>query len=85
MVNIISSSFILKFSHTSTNFCHSRVVYYSQGNNPNKNKKDVDQMSTLKATIINQVETLEDEELLALVYSFVSGILEVLNKDNAST
>ena len=42
-------------------------------------------MSTLKATIINQVETLEDEELLALVYSFVSGILEVLNKDKAST
>ena len=41
-------------------------------------------MSTLKATIISQVETLEDEELLALVYSFVSGILEVLNKDNAS-
>ena len=41
-------------------------------------------MSTLKATIINQVETLEDEELLALVYSFITGIFEVLNKDNAS-
>ena len=42
-------------------------------------------MPTLKATIINQVETLEDEELLALVYSFVSGILEVLSKDNTPT
>lgn len=42
-------------------------------------------MSALKATIINQVEILEDEELLALVYSFLTGILEALNKDNAST
>lgn len=42
-------------------------------------------MSELKATIHNQVEILEDEELLALVYSFIVGILEALNKSNAST
>ena len=35
-------------------------------------------MSALKATIINQVEILEDEELLSLVYFFISGILEAL-------
>lgn len=33
-------------------------------------------MSEIRATIISQVETLEDEELLALVYSFIVGILE---------
>lgn len=42
-------------------------------------------MSELRATIHNQVEILEDEELLVLVYSFIVGILEALNKDNAST
>lgn len=41
-------------------------------------------MSALKATIINQVEILEDEELLSLVYSFISGILEAL-EDKASS
>lgn len=39
---------------------------------------------TLRATIIKQVEILEDEELLALVYAFILGILEGLGKDNAS-
>lgn len=38
----------------------------------------------LKATIISQVEVLEDEELLALVYSFISGILEALNDNDVS-
>lgn len=39
---------------------------------------------TLKATIMHEVEILEDEELLILVYSFILGILEGLGKDNAS-
>ena len=39
----------------------------------------------LKATIIHEVEILEDEELLALVYSFVNGILEALNTNNTSS
>ena len=42
-------------------------------------------MSALKATIINQVEVLEDEDLLALVYFFISGILEALNTNNTSS
>jgi hypothetical protein len=39
---------------------------------------------TLKATIMREVEILEDEELLFLVYSFILGILEGLGKDNSS-
>jgi hypothetical protein len=42
-------------------------------------------MSDIKATIIREVEILDDEDLLALVYFFLTGILEALNKDNAST
>jgi hypothetical protein len=33
---------------------------------------------------MHEVEILEDEELLSLVYSFISGILEAL-EDKAST
>ena len=40
---------------------------------------------TLKATIMHEVEILEDEELLVLVYSFILGIIEGLSKDNTST
>ena len=61
------------------------MVYYSQGQNPNVNKKGVEEMSdTLKATIMHEVEILEDEQLLVLVYSFILGIIEGLGKDNAS-
>ena len=38
----------------------------------------------LKATIIHEVEILEDEELLALVYSFINGIARGLRKNNTS-
>ena len=41
-------------------------------------------MSNLRATIISQVEILEDEELLALVYVFMLGIMEGLDKNNLS-
>jgi hypothetical protein len=62
------------------------VVYYSQGKNPNVNKKrsGLKMSDTLKATIMHEVEILEDEELLILVYSFILGIIEGLGKDNAS-
>ncbi len=39
---------------------------------------------TLKAAIMEEVEILEDEELLVLVYSFLSGIIEGLQENNAS-
>ena len=39
---------------------------------------------TLKATIIKEVEILEDEELLYLVHSFLLGIIEGLRENNTS-
>lgn len=41
-------------------------------------------LDALKATIIEEVEILEDEELLFLVHSFISGIIEGLSENNTS-
>ena len=37
-------------------------------------------MSELQATIIHEVETLSDEELLALIQAFIEGIIEGMNE-----
>lgn len=37
-------------------------------------------MSELQATIIREVETLTDEEILSLVQAFIEGILESINE-----
>ena len=37
-------------------------------------------MSELQATIIKEVEILKDEEVLALIQTFIEGIFESINE-----
>ena len=37
-------------------------------------------MSELQATIIHEVETFSDEEILALIQAFIEGLVEGMNE-----